>query len=120
MHCPASRMSTFLFCLLLLKYLVGPSSDRHKKRMYPQLAFVPTTSFSCLEKSPGYYADHSPLAKCQVYHVCDHQGRKYTYLCPNQTLFNQALLTCDHWFHETEKPHGENSELLIGYKHMIE
>ncbi|XP_037803533.1 uncharacterized protein LOC119597936 isoform X2 [Penaeus monodon] len=33
---------------------------------YPILAFVPATGFSCNGQLPGYYADTSPEARCQV------------------------------------------------------
>ncbi|XP_065557513.1 uncharacterized protein LOC136025417 isoform X2 [Artemia franciscana] len=57
---------------------------------------IPKTSFTCLGKGNGYFADIE--ARCQTYHLCDDSGRQYTYLCPNQTLFNQRMLICDHWY----------------------
>ena len=48
----------------------------------------------------GYYAD--PEAECQAFHVCGADGRggltKYSFLCPNGTIFNQNYLICDWWF----------------------
>ena len=47
----------------------------------------------------GYYADTA--SDCQVFHVCvpDALGGLGTqsFLCPNGTVFNQALLTCEWW-----------------------
>ena len=46
----------------------------------------------------GYYAD--PDMGCQAYHICLNQGsdaRRVSFLCPNGTVFNQALLTCEWW-----------------------
>ena len=56
----------------------------------------PKTSFTCRGKESGYYADIE--TDCQVYHLCDEQGRKFTYECPNTTLFHQRMLICDHWY----------------------
>ncbi|VVD00163.1 unnamed protein product [Leptidea sinapis] len=64
---------------------------------YPTLDTIPKTSFSCAGKSPGYYAD--PQANCQVFRVCT-AGSTYgfkSFLCPNGTLFNQAVFVCDWW-----------------------
>merc|ERR1712168_111032 len=68
---------------------------------YPIFAEVPETSFFCDGQADGgYYAD--PEAECQVFHICandGNQGRtKYSFLCPNGTLFNQQYFVCDWWF----------------------
>ena len=48
----------------------------------------------------GYYAD--PEAECQAFHICANFGDanlvKYSFLCPNGTLFNQQYFICDWWF----------------------
>ena len=48
----------------------------------------------------GYYAD--PEAQCQAFHICSAglEGAlaKYTFLCPNGTIFNQEYFICDWWF----------------------
>lgn len=48
----------------------------------------------------GYYAD--PSAECQVFHICSDDGTgnllKYSFLCPNGTIFNQENFVCDWWF----------------------
>ena len=48
----------------------------------------------------GYYSD--PEAECQVFHICTADGAgglaKYSFLCPNGTLFNQNYFICDWWF----------------------
>ena len=68
---------------------------------YPIFAEVPDTSFTCDgQVEGGYYAD--PEAECQVFHVCARGGHsglaKYSFLCPNGTVFQQRYLTCDWWF----------------------
>ncbi|XP_045537615.1 probable cyclin-dependent serine/threonine-protein kinase DDB_G0292550 [Papilio machaon] len=64
---------------------------------YPTLATIPRTSFSCAGREPGYYADTD--TNCQVFRVCT-VGATYgfqSFLCPNGTLFNQAVFVCDWW-----------------------
>ena len=50
--------------------------------------------------SIGYYSD--PEAECQAFHICTADGAgglaKYSFLCPNGTLFNQNYFICDWWF----------------------
>merc|ERR1712128_240446 len=68
---------------------------------YPIFAEVPETSFLCDGKADGgYYAD--PEAECQAFHICANDGNggrtKYSFLCPNGTLFQQQYFVCDWWF----------------------
>merc|ERR1711971_1329877 len=68
---------------------------------YPIYAEVPESGFTCDgQVDGGYYSD--PEAECQVFHICTADGAgglaKYSFLCPNGTLFNQNYLICDWWF----------------------
>ena len=68
---------------------------------YPIYAETPETAFSCDgQVDGGYYADEE--AQCQVFHICTADGAgglaKYSFLCPNGTLFNQNYFICDWWF----------------------
>merc|ERR1719245_2397233 len=68
---------------------------------YPIFAEVPETAFSCDgQVDGGYYSD--PEAECQAFHICTADGAgglaKYSFLCPNGTLFNQNYFICDWWF----------------------
>merc|ERR1711878_218468 len=59
------------------------------------------TAFVCDgQVDGGYYAD--PEAECQAFHICTADGAgglaKYSFLCPNGTLFNQNYFICDWWF----------------------
>merc|ERR1712061_865560 len=68
---------------------------------YPIYAEVPETAFGCEgQVDGGYYAD--PEAECQAFHICTADGAgglaKYSFLCPNGTLFNQNYFICDWWF----------------------
>ena len=65
----------------------------------------------------GYYAD--PEAKCQAFHICTADGQgslaKYSFLCPNGTIFNQNYFICDWWFNfdcaEAEGLYSKNEEI---------
>merc|ERR1719330_1090847 len=68
---------------------------------YPIYAETPETAFSCDgQVDGGYYADEE--AECQVFHICTADGAgglaKYSFLCPNGTIFNQNYFICDWWF----------------------
>merc|ERR1712106_720110 len=68
---------------------------------YPIYSEVPDTGFDCDgQVDGGYYAD--PEAECQVFHIRTADGAgglaKYSFLCPNGTLFNQNYFVCDWWF----------------------
>ena len=68
---------------------------------YPIYAEVPESAFVCEgQVDGGYYAD--PEAQCQVFHICTADGQgslaKYSFLCPNGTIFNQNYFICDWWF----------------------
>merc|ERR1712095_76564 len=67
---------------------------------YPIYSSPPDTSFLCDGFIEGYYAD--PEAECQAFHICANFGSddltKYSFLCPNGTLFNQQYFICDWWF----------------------
>jgi len=68
---------------------------------YPIFAEVPETSFLCDGQADGgYYAD--PESECQAFHICANDGNggltKYSFLCPNGTLFQQQYFVCDWWF----------------------
>ena len=80
---------------------LGESIPGEPGEDYPILGSVPDTSFECLgQVEGGYYAD--PEAECQVFHICAGGGEgsltKYSFLCPNGTLFNQQYFVCDWWF----------------------
>merc|ERR1712083_868111 len=70
---------------------------------YPTLDFynLPSTSFDCQGRvNGGFYSDEE--AFCQMYHMCVAEPagsyKKYSFLCPNGTIFNQETLVCSPWF----------------------
>lgn len=85
---------------------------------YPILAEVPETGFVCDgQVEGGYYGDTE--TECQAFHVCTADGQgglsKYSFLCPNGTIFNQGYFICDWWFNfdcaETEGLYSLNDEV---------
>merc|ERR1719273_1314507 len=85
---------------------------------YPILAEVPETAFTCDgQVEGGYYGDTE--TECQAFHVCTADGQggqsKYSFLCPNGTIFNQGYFICDWWFNfdcaETEGLYSLNDEV---------
>ncbi|XP_043235872.1 uncharacterized protein LOC122388666 [Amphibalanus amphitrite] len=64
---------------------------------YPIYQRIPETSFSCShQRYWGMYADTE--TQCQVWHYCDQDGTKHSFLCPNGTIFSQVTFICDWWF----------------------
>lgn len=60
------------------------------------LTEIPETSFRCSDQAfPGLYADVE--ANCQVFHMCQLNGRANAFLCPVGTLFDQRHLVCNWW-----------------------
>jgi len=85
---------------------------------YPIFGQVPDTSFLCDgQVDGGYYGD--PEAECQSFHICAADGvgglTKYSFLCPNGTLFQQQYFVCDWWFNvdcsTTEDFYSLNDEI---------
>eukprot|EP00091_Calanus_sinicus_P024821 TRINITY_DN9112_c0_g1_i1.p1 TRINITY_DN9112_c0_g1~~TRINITY_DN9112_c0_g1_i1.p1 ORF type:complete len:250 (+),score=41.45 TRINITY_DN9112_c0_g1_i1:144-893(+) len=85
---------------------------------YPIFSEVPDTSFVCDgQVDGGYYAD--PEAECQAFHICANDGHnglsKFSFLCPNGTLFDQQYFICNWWFNvdcsEAESLYSLNDEI---------
>jgi len=85
---------------------------------YPIFSEVPETSFSCDgQVDGGYYAD--PEAECQAFHICagsvEATLSRYSFLCPNGSLFNQEYFVCDWWFNvdcsQAESLYSLNDEI---------
>ncbi|KAL1493019.1 hypothetical protein ABEB36_011163 [Hypothenemus hampei] len=63
---------------------------------------LPETSFYCEQQKhfPGLYADED--LGCMVFHVCalTEEGLiMKSFLCPESTLYDQAILKCNWWFY---------------------
>ncbi|XP_053675788.1 uncharacterized protein LOC128726032 [Anopheles nili] len=83
---------------MLINKVVSPGPNTGKPGIdYPALAEIPETSFKCKDQRyKGFFGD--PETNCQVWHYCDLNGGKASFLCPNGTIFSQVALTCDWWF----------------------
>lgn len=71
--------------------VVGPPGPNSGKPGvdYPNYSEIPETSFSCKEQRyKGFFGD--PETNCQVWHYCDLNGGKASFLCPNGTIFSQV------------------------------
>ncbi|CAH1401642.1 unnamed protein product [Nezara viridula] len=56
---------------------------------FPNLTFT----FDCTDRAVGFYADTEH--HCQIFHMCDEDGRRIPYICANDTSFNQQYRVCD-------------------------
>ncbi|XP_067012949.1 uncharacterized protein [Anabrus simplex] len=69
---------------------------------FPALTAIPQTSFQCgVARGQGHRMFADPDTKCQVFHICQKDGRRDSFLCPKGTLFNEALSHCDWWYNVT-------------------
>ncbi|XP_036335806.1 uncharacterized protein LOC118746127 [Rhagoletis pomonella] len=95
----AVAISTFfiIFGLLCAAICVSGQVDGYTAGVdYPAYESVPKgLSFKCRNRLPGYYADTE--TRCQIWHWCLHSGHQYSFICPNGTVFNQAVRVCDWW-----------------------
>ena len=94
-YCPLLSLTVSLSSSVAAQNIPGvPGED------YPIFVNPPDTGFDCGEQIEGYYADQD--ADCQAFHICGNDGTgsliKYSFLCPNGTLFNQQYFICDWWF----------------------
>merc|ERR1712086_217228 len=91
-------------CIVALT-LVASLQNEHQQKTVVYIAAlvigqdlqeIPTDlSFSCDGRAYGYYAD--PATNCQVFHIClGERDIKWSFLCPNQTIFNQQYFVCDY------------------------
>ncbi|XP_046809240.1 U-scoloptoxin(01)-Er1a [Lucilia cuprina] len=94
---PQIVAATVIFVLLFNCICVSGQIDGYEAGVdYPIYDAVPKgLSFNCQGRLPGYYADTE--TRCQVWHWCLHSGHQYSFLCPNGTVFNQAVRVCDWW-----------------------
>ena len=74
---------------------INSESIYHGQPPLAALPQIPKTSFTCANKPfiPGMYADQE--TGCKVYHVCVND-RQESFFCGKGTIFNQAILVCDH------------------------
>ncbi|XP_067004664.1 U-scoloptoxin(01)-Er1a-like [Anabrus simplex] len=94
------HLSCSVLLVVLATTLLVLAQDLGGGVNYPTYDTVPPgLSFTCQGRGPGYYAD--PEAQCQVWHWCLPNGQKYSFLCPNGTVFNQNVRVCD-WYYNVD------------------
>ncbi|XP_054720130.1 U-scoloptoxin(01)-Er1a-like [Uloborus diversus] len=98
-------MKTIIICALLTIAAVNAKS-RSKREAFELpdgadlLVGSIRTSFACPQGAEGYYADVEN--NCKIFHVChtvvEESGsadtQQFSFLCGNQTMFNQLTFTC--------------------------
>jgi len=108
-------MKTFIKIVFVLNLLVSVSCQDDPLDLlratipgepgvdYPILTSIQDNGFDCQGKIfGGFYAD--PDTDCQGYHVCLQDPANtdtmypISFLCPNGTVFNQEIFTCEWWF----------------------
>ena len=70
-----------------------------------------------LQVEGGYYSDTE--LECQAFQICVHDSEggliKYSFLCPNGSLFDQQYFVCDYWFNvdcsQAESLYSLNEEI---------
>ncbi|KAH1023144.1 uncharacterized protein LOC109538021 isoform X2 [Dendroctonus ponderosae] len=86
---------------------------------------LPETSFYCEQQKhfPGLYADED--LGCMVFHVCaltDDGLIMKSFLCPESTLYDQAILKCNWWFYvdckNSKKLYDSNIPISKSYQLM--
>ncbi|XP_058982362.1 U-scoloptoxin(01)-Er1a-like [Musca domestica] len=108
-------VATVILGLLLSCICVSGQIDGYEAGVdYPTYDSVPKgLSFKCQGRAPGYYADTE--TRCQIWHWCLHSGHQYSFVCPNGTVFNQAVRVCDWWSNvncpASEQLYENNDEL---------
>ncbi|XP_026274851.1 uncharacterized protein LOC113204062 [Frankliniella occidentalis] len=103
---------------LLLWVLLAAHAHAQFKSKRANNPDIPATSFSCVGRHNGYYADVE--TDCQVYHMClDRQ--QFSYSCPNTTRFQQRMMVCDHWYQVDcpSAPLSYSANLLIGQRDRL-
>ncbi|KAK4304393.1 hypothetical protein Pmani_023662 [Petrolisthes manimaculis] len=78
-----------------------PSLHRSKRwEEFPNVTFT----FDCTDRPIGFYADQE--FNCQIFHMCDEDGRRIPYMCANDTGFNQEFRICD-WAYNFDCPSAD-------------
>jgi len=64
----------------------------HREKRWEEFPNV-TFTFDCTNRPVGFYADQE--FNCQLFHMCDEDGRRIPHMCQNDTSFNQQYRICD-------------------------
>ncbi|KAL7635207.1 UNVERIFIED_CONTAM: hypothetical protein RMT77_014193 [Armadillidium vulgare] len=85
------NLISFLSLVFALAFVYSlPTLHRTKRwEEFPNVTFT----FDCSDKPIGFYADME--FNCQLFHMCDEDGRRIPHMCANDTGFNQQYRICD-------------------------
>ncbi|XP_071440061.1 U-scoloptoxin(01)-Er1a [Hetaerina americana] len=86
------RRVVLISLIAVLAYVYSKPAVLHRAKRWEEFPNV-TFTFNCDDKAVGFYADveHG----CQIFHMCDEDGRRIPYICANDTSFNQQYRICD-------------------------
>ncbi|KAK7866522.1 hypothetical protein R5R35_002481 [Gryllus longicercus] len=84
--------ATLLLAALTMVWSMPASKTLHRAKRWEEFPNV-TFTFDCGERAVGFYADTEH--HCQIFHMCDEDGRRIPYICANDTSFNQQYRVCD-------------------------
>ncbi|KDR15894.1 uncharacterized protein LOC110833106 [Zootermopsis nevadensis] len=79
-------------CVIALAYVYSKPTVLHRAKRWEEFPNL-TFSFDCSDRAVGFYADTEH--HCQIFHMCDEDGRRIPYICANETSFNQEFRVCD-------------------------
>ncbi|XP_064085645.1 uncharacterized protein LOC135200863 isoform X5 [Macrobrachium nipponense] len=89
------RQLAVISCICIAVTIVysAPSQPAlHRSKRWEEFPNV-TFTFDCTNRPVGFYADQE--FNCQLFHMCDEDGRRIPYMCANDTAFNQEYRICD-------------------------
>ncbi|KAF5304768.1 hypothetical protein FQA39_LY09545 [Lamprigera yunnana] len=71
-----------------------------------------TFTFDCTNKAVGFYADKE--YDCQIFHMCNEQGKRIPHVCANETSFNQEFRICD-WEYNFDCSEAEKWQVKVKF-----
>lgn len=77
---------------IALAYVYSKPTVLHRAKRWEEFPNL-TFTFDCSDRAVGFYADTEH--HCQIFHMCDEDGRRIPYICANDTSFNQEFRVCD-------------------------
>ncbi|KAB0804730.1 hypothetical protein PPYR_01700 [Photinus pyralis] len=76
------------------RIMVGYSAVHAQEKFTESYRFENMTfTFDCSNRAVGFYAD--PEYDCQIFHMCNGDGKRIPHVCANETSFNQEFRICD-------------------------
>lgn len=86
------RQTLLAVIFIALAYVYSKPTVLHRAKRWEEFPNL-TFTFDCSDRAVGFYADTEH--HCQIFHMCDEDGRRIPYICANDTSFNQEYRVCD-------------------------